>query len=146
MGRAKWPTANLNNYFSAIVCLIDLKPSCISKFVCCLEVIKKITRRTPGARRCYFLTSNIKQVSNKFKQAVLGYRAILGYFGLSWAILGNFGESQAISGNIWQSRAISCYLMLFCNVLVYLRLSWTTSDYLELSWTILGYLQLSQAI
>ena len=37
----KWPTANLNDYFSATECSIDLKPSCIFKFVCCLEVYEK---------------------------------------------------------------------------------------------------------
>ena len=41
-GRAKWPTANLNDYFSATECPIDLKPSCIFKFVRCLEVYEKI--------------------------------------------------------------------------------------------------------
>ena len=36
-----WPTANLNDYFSATECPIDLKPSCIFKFVRCLEVYEK---------------------------------------------------------------------------------------------------------
>ena len=40
-GGAKWPTANLNDYFSATECPIDLKPSCIFKFVRCLEVYEK---------------------------------------------------------------------------------------------------------
>ena len=40
-GGGKWPTANLNDYFSATECPIDLKPSCIFKFVRCLEVYKK---------------------------------------------------------------------------------------------------------
>ena len=31
-GAGKWSTANLNNYFSATGCSIDLKPSCIFKF------------------------------------------------------------------------------------------------------------------
>ena len=35
------PTANINDYSSATECLIDLKPSCICKFVRCLEVYKK---------------------------------------------------------------------------------------------------------
>ena len=39
---AKWPTANLNDYFSATECPIDLKPSCIFKFVRCLEVYKEL--------------------------------------------------------------------------------------------------------
>ena len=39
-GGGKWPAANLNNYFSATGCSIDLKPSCIFKFVRCLEVYK----------------------------------------------------------------------------------------------------------
>ena len=38
---AKWPTANLNNYFYVTGCPIDLKQSCIFKFVPCLEVYKK---------------------------------------------------------------------------------------------------------
>ena len=37
----EWPTANLNNYFSATGCPIGLKPNCIFNFVCCLEVYKK---------------------------------------------------------------------------------------------------------
>ena len=37
----KWPTANLNDYFSATECAIDLKLSCIFKFVRCLEVYEK---------------------------------------------------------------------------------------------------------
>ena len=40
-GGGKWPTANLNAYFSATGCPVDLKPSCIFKFVCCLEVYEK---------------------------------------------------------------------------------------------------------
>ena len=53
-GGAKWPTANLNDYFSATECPIDLKPSCIFKFVRCPEVYeKKIDQfgpwRDPGA-------------------------------------------------------------------------------------------------
>ena len=40
-GGAKWHTANLNAYFSATGCPIDLKPSCIFKFVRCLEVYEK---------------------------------------------------------------------------------------------------------
>ena len=39
--RGKWPTANLNDYISATECPIDLKPSCIFKFVRCLEVYEK---------------------------------------------------------------------------------------------------------
>ena len=35
------PAGNLNAYFSATECPIDLKPSCIFKFVCCLEVYEK---------------------------------------------------------------------------------------------------------
>ena len=34
-------TANLNDYFFATECPIDLKPSCIFKFVRCHEVYKK---------------------------------------------------------------------------------------------------------
>ena len=41
-GGAKLPTANLKDYFSATECPIDLKPSCIFKFVRCLEVYIKI--------------------------------------------------------------------------------------------------------
>ena len=37
----KWPTANLNNYFSATECPIDLKPKCIFQFARCLEVYEK---------------------------------------------------------------------------------------------------------
>ena len=37
----KWPTANIRYYFSATECLIDLKPSCILKFVRCLDVYGK---------------------------------------------------------------------------------------------------------
>ena len=40
-GGAKWPTANLNDYFSATVCPIDLKPSCIFTFVRCPQVYEK---------------------------------------------------------------------------------------------------------
>ena len=40
-GGGKWPAGNLNTYFSATECLIDLKPSCIFKFVLCLEVYQK---------------------------------------------------------------------------------------------------------
>ena len=40
-GGVKWPTANLNDYFSATECPIDLKPSCIFKFFRCLEVYEK---------------------------------------------------------------------------------------------------------
>ena len=51
-GGAKWPTANLNDYFSATECPIDLKPSCIFKFVRCLEVCQKMDEfgplRDPG--------------------------------------------------------------------------------------------------
>ena len=39
-GGAKWPTANLNDHFSATECPIDLKTSCIFKFVQCLKVYK----------------------------------------------------------------------------------------------------------
>ena len=46
-GGGKWPTAYLNNYCSATGCPIDLKPSCILKFVCCLEVYKKIDQFGP---------------------------------------------------------------------------------------------------
>ena len=38
---AKWAAENLNNYFSATGCPIDLKPNCIFKFVSCLEVYKR---------------------------------------------------------------------------------------------------------
>ena len=38
---ANWPTANLNDYFSATECPIDLKPSCVFKFICCLEAYQK---------------------------------------------------------------------------------------------------------
>ena len=34
-------TANLNEYYSTTECTIDLKPSCIFKFVHCLEVYEK---------------------------------------------------------------------------------------------------------
>ena len=37
-GGAEWPTRNLDAYFSTTKCLIDLKPSCIFKFVRCHEV------------------------------------------------------------------------------------------------------------
>ena len=48
-GGAKWPTANLNDYFSATECPIDLKPSCIFKFVRCLKVYeKKLTNLDRG--------------------------------------------------------------------------------------------------
>ena len=51
-GGAKWPTANLNDYFSATECPIDLKPSCIFQFVNWLEVYKRIDQfgpwRDPG--------------------------------------------------------------------------------------------------
>ena len=40
-GGAKWPTANLNDYCSATGCPIDLKPSCIFKFVRCPQVYEK---------------------------------------------------------------------------------------------------------
>ena len=56
---------------------------------------QKNTRHTKGAQGCYFLSSNIKQVSNK-----------LGYLKLSWAILGNLRQSQAISDNHGLSCAI----------------------------------------
>ena len=38
---AKWPTTNLNDYFCATECQIDLKPSSIFKFVRFLEVYEK---------------------------------------------------------------------------------------------------------
>ena len=38
---AKWPAVNLNTYFSATGCPIELKPTWIFKFVCCLEVYEK---------------------------------------------------------------------------------------------------------
>ena len=37
-GGGKWPKVNLNDYFSATECLIDLKPSYIFKFVRSLEL------------------------------------------------------------------------------------------------------------
>ena len=40
-GGGKWPPANLNDFFSANECPIDLKPSCIFTFVRCLDVYKK---------------------------------------------------------------------------------------------------------
>ena len=40
-GGAKWPTANQNNYSFATGCPIDLKPTCIFKFVHCIEEYKK---------------------------------------------------------------------------------------------------------
>ena len=42
------PTTNLNDYFSATKYPIDLKPSCILKFVCCLQVYKKMINLDPG--------------------------------------------------------------------------------------------------
>ena len=36
--KVKWPAENLNNYFSATGCPIDLKPGCKLEFVRCLEV------------------------------------------------------------------------------------------------------------
>ena len=51
-GGGKWPSANLNNYYSATGCPIDLKPSSIFKFVHCLAVYKEIGQfgpwRDPG--------------------------------------------------------------------------------------------------
>ena len=51
-GGGKWPTGNLNDYFSATECLMDLRPNCVFKAVHCLEVYKKIDQfgpwRDPG--------------------------------------------------------------------------------------------------
>ena len=41
-GGGKWPSANPNDNYSGTDCQINLKPSCIFKFVSCLEVYIKI--------------------------------------------------------------------------------------------------------
>ena len=61
-GGAKWPTANLNDYFSSTECPIDLKPSCIFKFVCCLEVYeKKLTNLDHGGTLEGLLSARVPQ-------------------------------------------------------------------------------------
>ena len=51
-GGGKWPAGNLNAYFSATECPIDLKPSCIFKFVHYLDGYKK--KRSIWTLRMYF--------------------------------------------------------------------------------------------
>ena len=87
----------------------------------------KITRRTTGARGCYFLSS-----FNNFWMS----RAISSYIGLSWYILHYLGLSRTISDYLRLSQTV-------WTILYYLGLFWTISDYLWLSGTILDYLGLS---
>ena len=59
---AKWLIANLNDYFSATECPIDLKPSCIFKFVLCLEVYgKKLINMDHGGTLEGLLSARVPQ-------------------------------------------------------------------------------------
>ena len=60
-GGAKWPTANLNEFFSATECPIDLKPSCSFKFVRCLEVYKKFINLDLGGTLEGLLLARVPQ-------------------------------------------------------------------------------------
>ena len=54
-------TANLNDYFFATECPIDLKPSCIFKFVHCLEVYQKMINLDLGGTLEGFLSTMVPQ-------------------------------------------------------------------------------------
>ena len=58
-GGGKWPTANLNAYFSATGCPVDLKPSCIFKFVEVYE--KKLTYLDHGGTLKGLLSARVPQ-------------------------------------------------------------------------------------